>query len=254
MKRAIFSFISAVLLVGNALAASDAAKQPIYVYLYARATDHVNLGITEDRLHRLLPMIERYRREHPDAHVSATILFSGAVSQALAQRNGQTHILDFVKGYIRRGIIEPGYDGSDEPTYQNRPTIDFTQTSTPQDRWLKRRSAEQNFLTEGRDPLTGAPELDKTGGLQKMQEVFGKAVCITGLTLPMKFGPGMPLPAVTKARDPGNVAPKEPVVPPGTMPEVGGDTEAVERCTKLRYESDHVRNTGHQPCSSSWFS
>ncbi len=228
MKCTVISFLSSVLLGGLALAASDAGKEPIYIYLYSRVADHVNLDITEDRLHRLLPAIEKYREQHPDAHVSATVLFSGAVSQALADSNRETHIVDFVRGYIRRGVIEAGYDGSDEPTYQNRPTIDFTQTNTPQDRWLLRRTAEEKFLTEGRDPLTGASEAGKAGGLKKMQEVFGEAHCITGVNLLMRFGPGnLPPAAATRARvlDQG---PKPVSLPSGLAPEVGGDSEAVE--------------------------
>src|ERR1039458_6347212 len=92
-------------------------KQPVLIYLYADVADQVNLDITEDRLRRMLPMIERFQKAHPEAHVSATILFSGAVSQALYQRNAQTHIKDLILDYKKRGVIEVGYDGTDEPTY-----------------------------------------------------------------------------------------------------------------------------------------
>jgi hypothetical protein len=201
-------------------------KQPIYIYLYARITDHINLGITEDRIHRVVSVIDKYRRAYPKAHVSATLLFSGAVSEALAQRNSQTHIVDFVKRSLRRGIIEAGYDGSDEPTYVTRPAVDLTGASDPQSRWLERVSSEQKLLTEGRDPLTGATEPGKAGGLKEMQKVFGEADCITGVDLLMKVGPGGLLRTVTRARvlDQG---PKPVTLPPGLMPEVGGDSEAV---------------------------
>jgi hypothetical protein len=227
MKRTFLSIAFATLLVAPALVAADASKGPIYIYLYARVTDHVNLNITEDRLRRLLPMVEKYRKAHPGAHVSATVLFSGAVSEALAQRNNQTHIVDFVKSYLRRGVVEPGYDGSDEPTYATRPTVVYTETSDPQARWLARYDAEEKFLTEARDPLTGAPRPGKSGGLKKMQEVFGEADCIVGINTLMRVGPaGKMLPAVTKARvlDQG---PKPVALPPDLLPEVGGDSEAV---------------------------
>ena len=155
MKSTILSFFAIASLVGAA-AQTDLPKQPIYLYLYARVTDHVNLGITEDRIHRLLSTVDQYRRAHPDAHVTATILFSGAVSEALARRNPQSHIVDFVKGYVQRGVIEVGYDGSDEPTYVTRPFVDFNETSDPERRWVLRRAAEQKILGEGRDPLTGS--------------------------------------------------------------------------------------------------
>jgi hypothetical protein len=41
----------------------------------------------------------------------------------LAERNSQTHIPDFVRDFIHRGIIEPGCDGTDEATYE-RPPLD----------------------------------------------------------------------------------------------------------------------------------
>lgn len=53
-------------------AAHAAVTQPVYIYLYSRVTDQVNLDISEARLRRLLPMIERYRTQHPEAHLKAT--------------------------------------------------------------------------------------------------------------------------------------------------------------------------------------
>jgi hypothetical protein len=41
--------------------------------------------------------------------------------------------------------------------------------------------AVEKFLTEWRDPLTGVAGPGKTGGLKKMQEIFGEAACITGV-------------------------------------------------------------------------
>jgi hypothetical protein len=225
MKSTILSFFAIASLVGAA-AQTDLPKQPIYLYLYARVTDHVNLGITEDRIHRVLSTVDQYRRAHPDAHVTATVLFSGAVSEALARRNPQSHIVDFVKGYVQRGVIEVGYDGSDEPTYVNRPFVDFNETSDPQRRWVLRRAAEQKILGEGRDPLTGAEEPGKEGGLKKMQQVFGEAACITGVTNLMKTGPGGLFRATTGKRV-VNEGPKPAKMPPGLMLEVGGDSEAV---------------------------
>jgi hypothetical protein len=233
MKRILLSFASAVLLAAPALVASDAGKEPIYIYLYARVTDHVNLDVTEDRLHRLLPMLEKYRKTHPEAHFSATVLFSGAASQALSERNSQTHIVDFVRDYIRRGIVEAGYDGTDEPTYQHRPVLDFSNAPTPEDRWLVREATAQKLLAEARDPLTGAPEPGRTGGLKEMREVFGDAVCITGMTMLMNVvntGPH------TRAITPGEEIPdphfNRPLTkrnPPATglTPEVGGDSELI---------------------------
>src|SRR5579875_3445662 len=227
MKSICFCILSTALLSTQILHAADATSEPVYFYLYARVTDHINVDITEDQLHRLLPMIEKLRKMHPEAHVSATVLFSGAVSEALAQRNRQTHILDFVKGYIDRGTIQAGYDGTDEPTYETRPAVDFTENSDPQRRWVERQAGEEKFLTEGRNPVTGALEPGKAGGLKEMQEVFGPAVCITGVNTLMRLGPGALPHQVTRARV-LNEAPKPVVLPSGLMPEVGGDSESVE--------------------------
>ena len=238
MNRTMFSAIPAFLLWATAAGAAPQAnipavsaaptvKEPVYLYLYSSVTDHVNLDITEDRLRRLLPMLERYQKAHPDAHLSATILFSGSVSQALADRNSTTHIVDFVKGYIQKGVIEAGYDGSDEPTYATRPAVDLAKMTDPKERWLVRIDNTKQFLTEGRDPLTGEFRPGTSGGLKKMQEVFGEAACINGLALPLKYGPGTPVYAVTKTRTPANVAPPEPVMPDAPALEIGGDTEAI---------------------------
>lgn len=196
-------------LAARLLAGSPAGQQPVYIYLYARITDHVNLDLSEDRLRHVLPAVERYRKEHPEAHVSATILFSGAISQALVARNSQTHIVDFVKDFIQRGVIEPGYDGADEPTYKQRPVNDFSKTKTAEDRWLVRVNAAEKVLTEARDPLTGAALPGRDGGLKKMQEVFGQATCITGVELGV------------------------PDAYWGVMPEVGPDTETVHLLRRL---------------------
>jgi hypothetical protein len=183
VKRFLYLATLSLLSVAGFYAGSPSGDQPVYVYLYARVTDHVNLDVSEDRLRHVLPMIERYRKTHPEEHVSATILFSGSVSQAFAERNSQTHILDFVQDFVHRGVIEPGYDGTDEPTYKRRPSIDLAKTKTAEERWLARGATAEAYLTEARDPLTGAPLPGKSGGLKKMQESFGPASCITGLTL-----------------------------------------------------------------------
>jgi hypothetical protein len=155
----------------------------VYIYLYSRITDHVNLDMSEARLRRLLPMIEKYRKEHPEAHVSATILFSGASSEALAKRNAETGIKDFVLGYEKRGIVEIGYDGTDEPTYLHRPMLHKIEDLPSKERWSERASEDEKLLTESRDPLTGDPRPGAAGGLKAMQQVFGEAAYITGVSV-----------------------------------------------------------------------
>jgi hypothetical protein len=226
---------------GPARSTSEAPKEPVFIYLYAKVTDHVNLDLTEDRLRRLLPMIEKYRKDHPDAHVSATILFSGAVSRALAERNGQTHIRDFVLDFGRRGVVEFGYDGSDEPTYENRPVLDFSNAKSIDDRWMVRETLAEKVLTEARDPLTGAPQAGSPGGLKEMQEVFGKAACITGVPLQFRrMGAGTTsTPRARGVIPPPVPRPSLPTVPvQALVPEIGSDSETVQQIHK--YDSTAI--------------
>jgi hypothetical protein len=194
-----------VLLLQVASADSSPKEQPLYISLTADISDHINLDMTEMRLRRILPMLERYRDSHPNENIRATVLFSGAVAEALVERNGQTHILDFVKDFIHRGVIEVGYDGSAEPTYAKRPLVDLRKAHTGEERYQERAIVAEEFLTEARDPLTGKAEPGKDGGLKRMQEVFGQADYIAGLTL---YG-------------------ADPMVK--TIPELGTDTETVEQ-------------------------
>ena len=197
-------------------------RQPVYIYLYARVTDHVNVAMSEDRLRHILPLVERYRKMHPEAHIAATVLFSGAVSEALSQRNAQTHILDFVKDYIGRGIIEAGYDGTDEPTYMRRPTLEFSGPQSPEDRWKLRQSVAEQFLAQAREPLTGDPA-GGSGGLKEMQATIGPAACIWGMDLSLKTVRPAPR-STTKRTVPSTV----PVAVSGIFTEVGGDPETLQ--------------------------
>jgi hypothetical protein len=212
-----------LLCTGHARAAST--DQPVYIYLYARVSDHVNLEMGEDRLRHILPMTQKYRQMHPEAHISATILFSGAMSRALQQRNAQTHILDFVKDYIRRGVIDAGYDGTDEPTYAHRPTLVFTDNQSPEDCWRLRQTIAAQFLADARDPLTGAPAAGN-GGLKEMQAVFGPPTSLKGLDLALKTDRAHGR-VYTKADVPGPI-PGGVLPVPGIYTEVGGDTETLQ--------------------------
>ncbi len=84
-----------------------------------------------------------------------------------------------------QGFIQPGYDGFNEPTYDQRPMIKFSPAqTTPSDHWLVLPwTVGRNSLTEARDPLTGASLPGKSGGLKRMQEVFGPPAAIRGVVL-----------------------------------------------------------------------
>jgi hypothetical protein len=171
----------ALALLGASIA-RPATEQPVLIYLHSRIADHVNIEMSEDRLRRVLPLLEKYRKQRPESGAVATVLFSGAFSEALVARNSKTGIKDFVQDFARRGIIELGYDGTDEPTYARRPRPNFGKTKTGEERWLTRVEPAGKFLTEWRDPLTGVSNPNKVGGLKIFQEIFGQAACIVGMT------------------------------------------------------------------------
>jgi hypothetical protein len=155
-------------------------KQPVYIYLFSRYSDFVNIEMTEARIRDTVSLVEKFRREHPESQASATVLFSGALSQALAERNAKTRIKDYLLDAAHRGVIEIGYDGTDEPTYAFRPLVNLANIVSPEERWRLRGEAAEQFLTEARDPASGRVQKGKPGGLKAMQEVFGEAVCVKG--------------------------------------------------------------------------
>jgi hypothetical protein len=157
-------------------------QQPFFVYLFGRYTDFVNIELTEGRIRDTISLIEKDRKEHPQARASVTMLFSGALSQALAERNAKTGIKDLILDASRRGLVEVGYDGTDEPTYASRPLPDIAFAKTPEERWMARARAAERIVNEARDPASGKVQQGKSGGLKAMQEVFGPALCIRGLT------------------------------------------------------------------------
>src|SRR5712664_3378640 len=160
------------ILTARSLAAQE--KQPAYVYLFSRYSDFVNIEMTERRIRDTVSLVEKYRREYPESQVSATVLFSGALSQALAERNTKTRIKDYILEAARRGVIGIGYDGTDEPTYTSRPLVNLANIASPEERWRLRGEAAEQFLTEARDPASGRVQKGKPGGLKAMQAVFGE--------------------------------------------------------------------------------
>jgi hypothetical protein len=206
-------------------AATPVPPQPVYFAFYARITDHVNIEMTENRLRRVLSELDSYAQAHPSEHLTATIEFTGAVSRALAERNAQTHVVDFVRDHIHRGVIEAGYDGTDEPTYDQRPVIDLRTPASPEEKWQARATAAKAFLSQARDPLTGTPQ-PGDGGLKEMRDVFGPPVSVDGVVLRAQ---GILMRGVTQSRsEPGTPKVKVPD-PTDSWPEIGGDSEIVQQ-------------------------
>jgi hypothetical protein len=159
-----------------------ATEQPVYIYLYAHVDDHVHLPISDERLLHTLALLERLGNRHPEAHTSAVIEFSGAMVESYATRNGHSGLVDQVREFARRGLIEIGYRGADEPTPNMRPKVGFRAERGAQDWWLARSEAAGRFLEDHKEPLSGVPDPTRSGGLKRVKEVFGGVTSLSEVT------------------------------------------------------------------------
>lgn len=163
--------------------AANPTPQPVYIHLFSRLDDHVNIHLTDERLQRTLAMLDRYRAQQPRYGASVTFEFNGMVADQLQERNGANHLVDAVKTAARRGLAEAGYDGSDEPTHMSRPMPNFRQAKTAEDRWLARIQPLDWFLSEYKHFLSGEPDPSRPGGLKRALEVFGELGSVGGVVL-----------------------------------------------------------------------
>ena len=215
MIRRVGALLFAVLfLLSSQIAAQtksqpSSPRSPAFVFLRMKVRDAVNIEITEDRIRRVLQMVDGVNKEFPAANVKVTVFVNGAVSEVLAERNSQTGIVDLLRDAAKKGSIEMGYDGWDEPRSKEEPLYDYRDQGTPKENYLARVAVAERILTEGRDPVTGKPMPQADGGLKRMQQVFGEASCIWGT----------------------HVFSKDPAV--GTMPDWGSDTEVVQQIRLL---------------------
>jgi len=67
VKRVTTLWVLAIRAAAGGMLPAQARAPTVFIYLYARMGDHVNIELTEDRIRRILPMLERYRKAHPDA-------------------------------------------------------------------------------------------------------------------------------------------------------------------------------------------
>jgi hypothetical protein len=160
----------------------DAQQQPVLIVLYSRFYDHTHSHTTDERLARLLPLLEKLRDKYPQYTASALLQFSGTVSQVLAEQNAQQHLVDKILADSRKGIVDIGYTGEEEPSYLHRPRPDLLSADTPQARWSAKAEAAERFLNDFKDPVTGEPFPGLLGGLARVQEAFGPATFVTGIT------------------------------------------------------------------------
>ena len=158
------------------------APQPVLIVLYSRFYDHSHQHTTDERLQRLLPMLDRLRKQYPQSGISALFQFSGTVSQLMDEENAGLHLVDQLKDYSRRNLVDIGYTGEEEPSYLYRPKPNLLLAETPEARWEAKAEAAERFLTDFKNPVTGLPVPGLSGGLKRTQEVFGNVAFLTGVT------------------------------------------------------------------------
>jgi len=186
-----------------ALAAPSSPQEPVLIVLYSRFYDHSHQHPTDERLERLLPVLQRLHDKYPQSGVSAVLQFSGTVSGLLGEQNPRIHMVDHLIDYARRGLIDIGYTGEEEPSYLYRPRPNLLLAETPEARWAAKREAAERFLMDFKNPVTGQPVPGLSGGLSKMQEVFGPAAFVTGIAT--MLGGDSPATHELRKIDPGAV-------------------------------------------------
>jgi hypothetical protein len=178
-KRFLLLFLAAAALQA---AVSAAGSQPVFIVLYSRFYDHSHPFPNNQRVDRLIPLLERLRAKYPNSGVACLFEFSGAISQVFLEYNPSQHGVDKIKEAAKKGLIDIGYTGEEEPSYLYRPRPDFISAETPEQRWTAISEAAERFLTDFKDPVTGRPVPGLTGGLKGMQEVFGEAAFVRGVS------------------------------------------------------------------------
>ena len=158
-------------------------SQPVWIVLYSRFYDHSHQHTTDERLQRLLPMLDKLHKQYPQSGISALFQFSGTVSQLMDEENAGLHLVDQLKDYSRRNLVDIGYTGEEEPSYLYRPKPSLLLAETPEARWAAKAEAAARFLTDYKNPVTGLPVPGLSGGLKRTQEVFGNVAFLTGLTM-----------------------------------------------------------------------
>jgi hypothetical protein len=91
-------------------------------------------------------------------------------------------VVDLVKEFAKRGLIEIGYRGADEPTPNMRPQLGFRAGRGSQDWWLARSEAAGQILDDYKDPVSGVTDPKRSGGLKRVKEVLGAVASVSEVT------------------------------------------------------------------------
>src|SRR5271168_1460743 len=96
-KRAVFLFVALSTVMAALMAAAEPAQEPVFIVLYSRFYDHSHQHTTDERLQRLLPMLDQLHQKYPQSGISALFQFSGTVSEVMAEENPGLHLVDKLK-------------------------------------------------------------------------------------------------------------------------------------------------------------
>ncbi len=185
--KALFLLVlfSAAAFTASRLASAEPStpKQPLWILLYSRFEDYTQMYPATDRVIRMLSQVERFRKEYPGQPVKPVFQFSGAMSNAIRSMGDQQEIKKLLRAGAAKGLFEYGYAGELEPTPRNRPMPQLLNAETPEERWTARTEAAARFLTEYKDPVTGNPVANLTGGVAAERQTFGPPTLLSGLSL-----------------------------------------------------------------------
>ena len=131
MRRVLIALVAGCVLATAVVRSADAPTLPVYVVLVSTIEDHLNDQPSLERIDRILPTIERYRREYPHYAPTWLLRVTGTVAERLAEVNYASGVVTRIADARRAGIVEVGYDGTEEPTFVMRPLPHFRRATTP---------------------------------------------------------------------------------------------------------------------------
>ena len=180
MLRRQFLSTSAAALGASALQAAEGDKQPVFFLLYSRYSDYVNIRSNTERILRSIPAIADLRASFPQYKANVTIQMTGAMAEKFdgLDRLNRPEV-KLLKERAQTGAVQFGYFGADEPTPRARKRPRTAHAETPAERWEAYLASAEAFLTRYKDPIYGEEMPDVTGGLKRLQELFGSAATVS---------------------------------------------------------------------------
>jgi hypothetical protein len=162
---------------GPELVDAPLADAPSYLFLFTHTEDPFNDELSEERYWRIGAMLEDLAAEYPDLDPIWTIEFMGADAEAVASRNSETGLVDYLLSLNDQGLVEFGYHAHHEPTYTNRPQNQLSAEPTYDEVY----DALWTWVTCRKDPTRGGCIAERGGGIDQILETFGQVTIVTGL-------------------------------------------------------------------------